>query len=250
MCKDNNGMTPLHSVCCSSGNFEVIRYLIEECDCDPMSKIKFLETPLHLACDSGHYDVAEYLLLCTCNVIPDGRNFIFMSPGFKIKDNSIKSLLKGFSQYSLCLSTDTYINVLLLGNSGVGKSTLTEVIKQRSEGGVWFGQYRSVSSVEPLTATITLDGSVVVVCLALNLGLACPSIHSLHKYACKHGCCSIIEHRSICNYQLLFQMSTGMLVVCLLFVPGGAHLLWRSDPCKIFNPPSSSLEVPRVFLAQ
>ena len=156
MCTDNNGMTPLHSVCHSSGNLEVIRYLIEECDCDPiMSKSKFLETPLHLACDSGHYVVAEYLLLhCTGNVIPDGRNFLFMSPGFKIKDNSIRSLLKRFSQYSLCLSTDTYINVLLLGDSGVGKTTLTEVIKQRSQGGVWFGQYRWVSGVETLTAGI------------------------------------------------------------------------------------------------
>ena len=152
-CRDNNWYTPLHSVCYSSGNLEVIQYLLEECDCDPMSKSKFLETPLHLACDSGHYDAAEYLL-CASNVNPAGRNFLFKSPVFKIEDSSIKSLLKRFSQCSLCLSTDIYINVLLLGDSEVGKSTLIEVIKRRCRGGVWFGQYRWVSGIEPLTVGI------------------------------------------------------------------------------------------------
>ena len=154
MCKANDGMTPLHSVCHNSGSLDVICYLIEECKCDPMCKTNLLETPLHFACNKGHHAVVEYLL-CTGSVNPISRNILFVSPsGFAIEKNELKVLLAKFFHYNSCIKIGSYINVFLLGDSGVGKSTLTEVIKQRSEGGVWFGQYRWVSGVEPLTAGI------------------------------------------------------------------------------------------------
>ena len=157
MCKTNNGWTPLHSVCYDSCNLDVICYLIEECKCDPMCRTNLLETPLHFACDNGHYAVAE-CLLCTGNVNPASWNVFLRSPEFGIEPNELNALLAKlltkFSYYNICLKTESYINIFLLGDSGVGKSTLTEVIKQRSEGGVWFGQFRWVSGVEPLTAGI------------------------------------------------------------------------------------------------
>ena len=153
MCKAKNNLTPLHSVCHNSGNLDVICYLIEECKCDPMCRTNLLETSLHFACDKGHYAAVEYLL-CTGNVNPASRNIFFRSPGFATEKNELKVLLTKFSYYDSCLKIESYINVFLLGDSGVGKSTLTEVIKQRSEGGVWFGQYRWVSGVEPVTAGI------------------------------------------------------------------------------------------------
>ena len=154
LCKANDGITPLHSVCRNSGNLEVTRYLIEECKCDPMCRTNFFQTPLHLACYSGHYAVAEYLL-CTGDVNPASINIFLMSLfNFAIEKNELKVLLTKFSYYNSCLKIESYINMFLLGDSGVGKSTLTEVIKQRSQGGVWFGQYRSISGVEPLTAGI------------------------------------------------------------------------------------------------
>ena len=154
MCKANDGMTPLHSVCHNSGSLDVICYLIEECKCDPMCKTNLLETPLHFACNKGHHAVVEYLL-CTGNVNPVSRNILFVSPsGFAIEKNELKVLLTKFFHYNSCIKIGSYINMFLLGDSGVGKSTLTEVIKQRSQGGVLLGQYRWVSGVEPLTAGI------------------------------------------------------------------------------------------------
>ena len=154
MCKANNGWTPLHSVCHNSGNLDVICYLIEECKCDPMYTTNCWETPLHFACDKGHYAVAEYLL-CTGNVNPASRNIFFKSPErFAIEKNELKVLFTKFSHLDSCLKIESYINMFMLGDSGVGKSTLTEVIKQRSQGGFWLGEYRWVSGVEPLTAGI------------------------------------------------------------------------------------------------
>ena len=151
MCKAKNGFTPLHSVCDNSGNLDVICYLIEECKCDPMCKTNRSKTPLHFACDKGYYAVAEYLL-CTGNVNPASRNFF--SKSATIEKNKLKVLLAKFSHLDSCLKIESYINMFMLGDSGVGKSTLTEVIKQRSHGGFWLGQYRWVSGVEPLTAGI------------------------------------------------------------------------------------------------
>ena len=153
MCKASNGETPLHSVCHNSGNLDVIHYLIEESKCDPMCRTNYLETPLHFACDKGHYAAAEYLL-CTGNVNPASWNIFFRSPGFAIEKNELNTLLAKFSYYNSCLRIESYVKIFLLGDSGVGKSTLTKVIKKRSQGGVWFGQYRWVSGVEPLTAGI------------------------------------------------------------------------------------------------
>ena len=113
----------------------------------------YLETPLHFAFNKGHYAVAEYLL-CTGNVNPIPRNIFFMLPVCGIEKKEFKALLTKFHRYNSCLEIESYINVFLLGDSGVGKSTLTEVIKQRSQGGIWIGQYRWVSGVEPLTAGI------------------------------------------------------------------------------------------------
>ena len=42
----------------------------------------------------------------------------------------------------------------MLGDCGVGKTTLTEVIKQRAKGSFWFGQYRFVQGVNFCTAGI------------------------------------------------------------------------------------------------
>ena len=149
MCKANDGMTPLHLVCRNSGNLDLIRYLIEECNCDPMCKDKSSETPLHLACRKGYYAIAEYLF-CNCAIDPSFRNI----PSFLSEDNMIKLLYNKFSKLSSCLDIESYIKIFLLGDSGVGKTTLTEVIKQRANGVVVFGWLKQVSGVELHTAGI------------------------------------------------------------------------------------------------
>ena len=76
--------------------------------------------------------------------------------------------------------------------------------------------------------------SVVVVCLAL--GLACPSILSLH-----------IEHRSMSSTATL--QNEHVCQLCVYYLPLIGHLSQRSDPCKISNPPPSSFEVPEEQLS-
>ena len=49
---------------------------------------------------------------------------------------------------------DSYVNVLLLGNPGAGKSTLAQVIIERANGAFTFGQFRNVKNVELCTAGI------------------------------------------------------------------------------------------------
>ena len=61
MCKANDGMTPLHSTCYNSGNLKVICYLIEECECDPMSRNNG-RTPLDKACAMGHLNIVQSLI--------------------------------------------------------------------------------------------------------------------------------------------------------------------------------------------
>ena len=152
MCKTNDGMTPLHSVCHNSGNLDVIRFLIEGCNCDPMCKDKSSETPLHFACRKGYYAIAEYLF-CNGAIDPALKNILSTSPSFLSEDNMIKLLYNKFSKLNSCLDIESYINIFLLGDSGVGKTTLTEVIKQRANG-VVFGWLKQVSGVELHTAGI------------------------------------------------------------------------------------------------
>ena len=44
------------------GHYEVVKYLINECNCDPHQKSAEGETPLYLACLAGHYDIVTYLI--------------------------------------------------------------------------------------------------------------------------------------------------------------------------------------------
>ena len=59
-----------------------------------------------------------------------------------------------FSKLNTCFSVDSYVNVVLLGNAGAGKSTLAQVIIQTSSGVRLFGRFQKVEGVELHTAGI------------------------------------------------------------------------------------------------
>ena len=68
-------MTPLHSVCRNSGNLDVMCYLIEECNCDPMCRRNDGWTPLHSACARGNVNVVKYLITqCRCDPMCKANN--------------------------------------------------------------------------------------------------------------------------------------------------------------------------------
>ena len=151
MCKNNYGFVPLHTACLN-GHLDVIQYLITECKCDPMCKNIVNQTPLHLACWKSHLPVIEYLL-STGRVNPETRNMLFVKPSFLANHEVLKVFAK-FSKLKVCFSVDSYVNVVLLGNPGAGKSTLAQVIIQTSSGRHWLGQLRDVEGVVLHTAGI------------------------------------------------------------------------------------------------
>ena len=60
-CRDKNGDIPLHSAA-TGGSVNTVQYLISERGCDPMCKGWNGRTPLHRACAHGKLDVAKYLI--------------------------------------------------------------------------------------------------------------------------------------------------------------------------------------------
>ena len=50
------------------GHYEVVKYFINKCNCNPHQQSKYGETPLYLACLAGHYDIVTYFINeCHCD---------------------------------------------------------------------------------------------------------------------------------------------------------------------------------------
>ena len=161
MCKNDNGSLPLHSAC-KNGHLNVVQYLITKCKCDPMCETNDGDTPLHTACLTGHLNVVQYLITeCKCNPMckrNDGATPLHLAT-YNRHLNVVQYLNHHFypTKYlhaKTFLSVDSYVNVVLLGNPGAGKSTLAQVIIQTSSGRHLLGRFRYVGSVELHTAGI------------------------------------------------------------------------------------------------
>ena len=153
MCKSNNGYTPLHSAS-ENGHLNVVKYLITECKCDPMCKDNNGSIPLHSACRNSHLPIIEYLL-SSGSVNPKTKNVMFQTPLDLVQHNrEVEKVFAKFSKLKTCFSVDSYVNVVLLGNPGAGKSTLAQVIIQTSSGVRLFGRFQKVEGVELHTAGI------------------------------------------------------------------------------------------------
>ena len=62
MQRDQDGFTDLHRAAIT-GNMQVLKYFITECNCNPACPGPLGLTPLHLACQGGHTDVVKYLVV-------------------------------------------------------------------------------------------------------------------------------------------------------------------------------------------
>ena len=160
-CKNNNGRTPLHNAC-NNGHLNIAQYLIREEHCNPSCKNNYGSTPLHYACDNGHLNIAQYLireehcnpscennigntplhyacysnhahivqyLLSTGRVNPltktkYGRTALSYASG---KYDIIK-LFEPFEECRTAFPVHTFTKLILTGDSGAGKTTITELI--------------------------------------------------------------------------------------------------------------------------
>ena len=153
MATDKNGKTVLHY---AVEHIDTVKYLINECNCDPMVTDKNGKTFLHYAVGQNHLDVVEYLLSTgKCDPVAKdnkGRTPLQLADGNN--QQKVRSLFMKFGQVKTSHPVDSYVNVLLLGNPGAGKSTLSHVITDTATGSIAFGSLRNVKGVKPCTAGI------------------------------------------------------------------------------------------------
>ena len=192
MSENNRGNTTLHSACYRKGNLHIIQYLINECRCDLMSKNRFDNTPLHIACQYGDIEMVQFLISeCRCDpmcknkvgntllhkacyfrnipvveyilstgkIDPLVRNIHGETPLMITDSQQRKDLKKVFAKFGkikMSHPVNSYVNVVLLGNPGAGKSTLAQVIIQRASGvfASIRGLFQYVKGVELCTAGI------------------------------------------------------------------------------------------------
>uniref|UniRef100_A0A1X7TKI5 Uncharacterized protein n=1 Tax=Amphimedon queenslandica TaxID=400682 RepID=A0A1X7TKI5_AMPQE len=115
------GQTPLH-IAAYYSNPAVVEYLLSTGKCDPLAKDNEGRTPLLLAMAFGNTDTL--------------------------------SVFKKFGDIKLSHPIDSYVNILLVGNPGAGKSTFTHVINDTATGPLFLGSFRNVEGVVPCTAGI------------------------------------------------------------------------------------------------
>ena len=152
MYKDRLGRAPLHYAA-EYASLSVMKYLITECNCDPMVTDKIGYTCLHIAVWYKQYSSIEYLL-STGKVDPLAKDKNNETPLQGAKgDDKMRSLFIKFGKVETSHPVDSYVNVLLLGNPGAGKSTLAQVIIERASITL-LAQFRTVKGVELYTAGI------------------------------------------------------------------------------------------------
>ena len=152
---NKNHETVLH---CAIEHTNVVRFLINECNCDPMTTDKNGQTPLHLAVslfNSFYSFAAVECLLLTGKCDPVAKDDKGRTP-LKMAENRTKilDLFKKYGDIAISHPVDSYVNVLLLGNPGAGKSTLSQVIIDTATGSITLGSLRNVKGVKGCTAGI------------------------------------------------------------------------------------------------
>ena len=154
--RDGNGRTCLHWAA-RDNHVDVMRYLIDECHCDPMAVDRGGLTPLHCAAAICGRSAAAECLLSTGKCNPLAKDDDGDTP-FKLAKQrgytDTLSVLKKFGGIKSSHPIDSYVNVLLVGNPGAGKSTLSHVINDTATGSIVLGSFRNVGGVVPCTAGI------------------------------------------------------------------------------------------------
>ena len=123
-CKNCKGNTPLH-IACINGKLNIAKHLINEELCNPSCQNKDGRTPLHWAFMHNHVDIVRYLL-STGQVNPlvevtYGGNALSIARG--------DDMIKLFQPFETALfPVDTFTKLILIGDSGAGKTTIAELI--------------------------------------------------------------------------------------------------------------------------
>ena len=153
--RTSHNETVLH---CAVEHIDVVKCLIRECNCDIMVTDKDGWTPLHVAAWFGTPEVIEYFL-STGNCDPLAKDNWRRTPlqlarWRQYGSSTAIAIFKKFGNIKISHPIDSYVNVLLVGNPGAGKSTLSHVINDTATGSIVLGSFKNVGGVVPCTAGI------------------------------------------------------------------------------------------------
>ena len=142
-CKDNIGNAPLH-VSCIGGHLKIVQYLIEEVECNPSCENSYGWTPLHFACLHKHVHIVQYLL-------STGRVNPLAALSIASRHYDLIKLFQPFEQCRVDFPVHTFTKVILTGDSGAGKTTISEL----------FIRLASSTAVECITDVQRLTAGIV-----------------------------------------------------------------------------------------
>ena len=126
-CGNNNGWTPLNYAC-HYGYLNIAQYLIREEHCNPSCEGNVGWTPLHNACYNNHAHIVQYLL-STGRVNPLTKNTLGSTALFYAsRKYDIIKLFEPFEECRTAFPVHTFTKLILTGDSGAGKTTITELI--------------------------------------------------------------------------------------------------------------------------
>ena len=145
---------PLHDAI-GSKDLSLCQHLINNEHHDPMCINGYGSAPLHIACEIGCIPIIQYLLSIP-TVDPLARNILYkdtplmIAAGYRIIDR-VAPIFEKFGKVRISHSVGSFVNIFLLGNPKAGKTTLTQVIKDRASS---FFNFGAVKQVESSTAGI------------------------------------------------------------------------------------------------
>ena len=126
-CVSYDGWTPLHYAC-RDGRFYIAQYLIKEAHCNPSWRnYTIRNTPLHYACLYHRARIVKYLL-STGRVNPLAENRSGRTALYYAKNFDIIKLFQPFEECRIAYPVHTFTKLILTGDSGAGKTSLTELI--------------------------------------------------------------------------------------------------------------------------
>ena len=151
-CENNNGSAPLHYAC-TNGHLNIVQYLIREEHCNPSCENNNGMTPLHIACLNNHAHIVQYLL-STGRVNPlteneYGDTALYYASDYA-SDYDVIKLFEPFEECRTAFPVHTFTKLILTGDSGAGKTTITELIVRLASSTA----VECVADVQRLTAGI------------------------------------------------------------------------------------------------
>ena len=166
--KDWYGYTALHTAALM-GHLAIVQHLISNCGCAVSDRDKWGCTPLHYAARFGHLAIVQYLVQCSgtdvaiatdkygatplhlaCQHNRNNRNipvikYLLSIPVvlnfFNNKDSNstlfddaeTAAIFNKYENIQISHPVGSFVNIFLLGDTGAGKTSLCQVLKERSE---------------------------------------------------------------------------------------------------------------------